>query len=65
MIEALWSVVETRMRNRYPPPTSLKQLEDLLQEKWYKIPLENVQKLYESIPRNMAVLKVKGGATPY
>jgi hypothetical protein len=33
-----WSVLETRVRNRFPPQTSLKQLEDVLQEEWYKIP---------------------------
>jgi transposase len=31
-IEALWSVLETKVRNRFPPPTSLKELEDALQE---------------------------------
>jgi transposase len=30
--ETLWSVLETRVRNRFPPPTSLKQLGDALQE---------------------------------
>jgi hypothetical protein len=63
--EPLWSVLETRVRNRFPSPTSLKQLEDVLQEKWDKIPLETVQNLYESIPRRTAaVLKTKGGPTP-
>jgi hypothetical protein len=58
--EPLWSVLETRVRNRFPPPTSLKQLEDILQEEWYKIPLETVQNLYESILRSLAaVLKAK------
>jgi hypothetical protein len=53
-------------RNRFPPPTSLKQLEDDLQEEWYKIPLKTVQNLYESIPRRIAaVLEVKGGLAPY
>jgi hypothetical protein len=28
--EPLWSVLETTVRNRFPPPTSLKQLEDVL-----------------------------------
>jgi hypothetical protein len=37
--EALWSVLETRMRNRFPLPTSLKHLEDDLQVEWYKIVL--------------------------
>jgi hypothetical protein len=58
--------LEARVRNRFPSPTSLKQLEDILQEEWYKIPLETVQNLYESIRRRIAsVLKAKGGATPY
>jgi hypothetical protein len=65
IIEPLWSVLETRVRNRFLPPTSLKQLEDVLQEEWYKIPLETVQNLHESISRRTAaVLKAKGGPTP-
>jgi hypothetical protein len=63
--EPLWSVLETTLRNIFPPPTSLKQLEDVLQQEWYKIPLESVKNLYESIPRRIAaVLKAKGGPTP-
>jgi hypothetical protein len=50
IIVPLWSVLETRMRNRFPPPTTLKQLADVFQEEWYKIPLETVQNLYKSIP---------------
>jgi hypothetical protein len=54
------------VRNRLPPPTSLKQLKEILQEQWYNIPLEIVQNLYKSIPRRTAVvLKAKGGQTPY
>jgi transposase len=29
-IESLWSVLESRVRKRFPPPTSRKQLEDVL-----------------------------------
>jgi hypothetical protein len=66
IIEPLWSVLETRVRNRFPPPTSLKGHENVLQEEWYRIPLEIVQNLYESIPRRTAaVLKAKCGPTPY
>jgi hypothetical protein len=43
--EPLRSVLETRVRNRFPPPTSLKQLEGVPQEEWYKIPLDTVQNL--------------------
>jgi hypothetical protein len=64
--ESFCSVLETRVRNQFSPPTFLKQLEDVLQEEWYKIPLETVQNLYESIPsKTAAVLEAKHGPTPY
>jgi hypothetical protein len=54
------------VRNRFPPPTSLKQLEDVLKEEWYTVPLPTVQNLYESIPRRIAaVLKAKDGPASY
>jgi hypothetical protein len=66
IIEALWSVLETKLKNSYPPPTSLKELEDVLQDEWYKIPVESVHNLYESIPRRTAaVLMAKGDPKPY
>jgi transposase InsO family protein len=66
IIEPLWSVLETRLRNRFPSPMSVKQLEDVLQEEWYNIPLETVQNLYESIPRRTAaVLHAKEGPIPH
>jgi hypothetical protein len=30
IIESFWSLLQTTMRNRFPPLTSLKQLEDVL-----------------------------------
>jgi hypothetical protein len=36
IIAPLWSGFESRVRNRVQPPASLKQLEDVLQEEWYK-----------------------------
>jgi hypothetical protein len=56
--------LETGVRNRFPTPTSLKQLEDVLHKEWYKIPLETVQNLYESTPRTAAALKAEGGPPP-
>jgi hypothetical protein len=54
------------VRNRFPSPTSLKQLEDVIQEEWYKIPPETVHNLYNSIPRRTGtILKAKGGPTSY
>jgi len=37
------------VRSRFPPPSSLKQLEDVLHEEWYSIPLQSIQNLHESI----------------
>jgi hypothetical protein len=52
------------VRNRFPPPTFVKQLEDVLQEEWYKISVVTVQNLYEYIPkRTAAVLKTTGPIT--
>jgi hypothetical protein len=51
IIEPLWSVSETSVRNRFTPPTSLKEPEEVLQEERHKIPPQTVQNLYESIPR--------------
>jgi hypothetical protein len=62
--EPFWLVLETRVRNRFPPPISLKELEDVLQKESYKI-LRTVHNLYEFIQRTAAVLNTKGGPTPY
>jgi hypothetical protein len=62
-VEPHWSVLLARVRNRFPSPTSLTQL-DVLQEEWYKIPLQTVENLCEFFLRTVAVLKAKGGPTP-
>ena len=58
IIEPLWSVLESRVRRRFPP-LSLRQLE----EDWYRIPLKSIQNLHESIPKIQAVLQADGGPT--
>jgi hypothetical protein len=63
IIKPLWSVLETRVRNRFPLPTPLKQLEDVLQEEWYKIPLDTVQNLNQSIQRRIAAVWTAEGHT--
>jgi hypothetical protein len=52
--EPHWSVFETGPRNGLPPPASLKELEEVLQEEFCKISLESVQNLYESITKRTA-----------
>jgi hypothetical protein len=60
IIEPVWSVLETGVKNRLQPPTSLKKLEDVLREEWYKTPLQTVQNLHEFIARwSQAVLKAE------
>jgi hypothetical protein len=64
--ELLWSVFDTRVRNKFPLLTTLKKLQNVLEEKCYKISLETSQNLYNSIQiRTVAVLKIKRGPTPY
>ena len=66
IIEDLWFILEKQVRSRYPPPSSLKELETVLAEEWTKISLETIQTLYEPIPRRIqAVITAKGGPTPY
>jgi hypothetical protein len=53
-------LVSFRVINWFPPIISLEQLQDILEEEWYKILLETVQNLYDSFPRRIAaVLKGK------
>ncbi|PNF18190.1 hypothetical protein B7P43_G18223, partial [Cryptotermes secundus] len=66
IIEPLWSVLESYLRARYPPPSSLTELANVLQEEWYKTPLQIIQDLYLSIPRRLQeVLQARGCPTPY
>ena len=66
IIKPLWSVVESTVRSRFPPSSSVMQPEDVLHEEWYNNPLETIQNLHESIPRRIqAVLQANGGLTPY
>jgi len=66
IIETLRSGLESRARSGFPPPSALEQLEDILHEECYSIPLETLQNLCESIPkRTQSVLQASSGPTPY
>ena len=66
IIEHLWSVLEIQVRHRIPLPLSLNELEGILTEEWFKISLETIHMLYESILwRIDAVITTRGGQTPY
>jgi len=62
--QPLWLVLGSGVRSWFPPPSSLQQLEDVLHEEWYSIPLETIQNFHESFPRRIqTVLQVNGGPT--
>ena len=66
IIEHLWCEFERQVRNGYPLPSCLKELEQVLMEEWLKIPLYEVRKLYDFIHKRIeAVQKVGGGPTSY
>ena len=53
-------------RSRENQPATLDQLWEALEEEWYRIDLQTVLKLYDSLPHRIAELKsAKGGNTSY
>lgn len=64
--ESLWSVLEATARNKFSPPKSLKQLDDFLEEEWYRFPLDVIENMCKTIPRRAAaIMKAKGGPKEY
>ncbi|GFV01704.1 transposable element Tcb1 transposase [Trichonephila clavipes] len=66
IIEHLWGYLESKLRARFPPPSTILALETALHEEWLHIPLQVVHDLYACIPRRIqSVIQSKGGPTPY
>ncbi|GFU92802.1 transposable element Tcb1 transposase [Trichonephila clavipes] len=66
IIEHLWGYLESKLRARFPPPSTISALETALHEEWLHIPLQVVHDLYASLPRRIqSVIQSKGGPTPY
>ena len=64
--EHIWDNWDKRVRQCKPPPQTLDQLCQMLQQEWRTIPRNNVRKLIESMPRRCrAVFAVRGGHTRY
>ena len=64
--EHLLDHLDKRVRQRQPPPQTLDQPCQMLQQQWRTIPRNNVRKLIESMPRRCrAVLAARGGHTRY
>ncbi|GFU64159.1 transposable element Tcb1 transposase [Trichonephila clavipes] len=53
IIEHLWRYLESKLRARFPPPSTISVLETALHEEWLHIPLQVVHDLYASIPRRI------------
>ena len=65
-IEHLWGYLKRRLAEYEHPPNGILQLWERIQEVWEGIPVEECQKLIESMPRRVqAVVKAKGGYTKY
>lgn len=65
-IENLWSYLKHELGKYKESPRTMDELWDRVQEVWTKIPVDYIQKLYESMPRRMAeVVRSRGGYTKY
>ena len=65
-IEHLWDVLGRRVRQRQPPPQSIAQLANGLQEEWLAVPQELILHLIHSMPNRInQVLVARGGHTRY
>ncbi|GFX96983.1 transposable element Tc1 transposase [Trichonephila clavipes] len=53
IIEHLWGYLESKLRARFPPPSTISALETALHEEWLHIPLQVVHDLFASIPRRI------------
>ena len=65
-IEQVWHYLKVQIGRQDTRPTSIHQLWEFVLEEWELIPLEYIQRLYESMPRRVEkVLKARGGHTKY
>lgn len=65
-IEHLWFDLEKRIRSAVPSPRNVQELQDHLTDAWHQILQTTYQHLVESMSHRVAaVLRSKGGPTPY
>ena len=64
IIEQVWTYMEKEKVKR--APVNMQQLWEVLQDIWRNIPVDFIQKLYDSFPRRVnEVCKAKGFHTKY
>ena len=65
-IEHLWDVLDRRVRRRNPPPASILELRQALQDEWQAIPIQTINNLVGSMTRRIrGAIAVNGGHTRY
>ena len=65
-IEHLWGYLKRRLADHECSSKGIYELWERVQVDWEEIPVEECQKLIESMPRRVhAVIKAKGGYTKY
>ena len=65
-IEQVWDYLKIQIGRREKQPTIIHELWKIVLEEWERIPLDYLQKLYESMPKRVqAVLKAKGAHTKF
>ena len=65
-LEHGWGFLKRRLAEYEHPPKGIIELWERIQVEWDKIPVEDCQKLIESMPRRIqVVLRAKGGPTKY
>ena len=63
--EHLWEILERRLRQRFPPPSTKHQIMEFLMEEWCHIPPIEFQTLVESMPRCIEAITARDAPTPY
>ncbi|CAG9138053.1 unnamed protein product [Plutella xylostella] len=66
LIELAWDELDRTVRDRVPPPITLRGLKDALIKEWENIPQHMLRNLVFSMPNRVeAVLRARGGNTKY
>ena len=66
LIEHVWYMVGRRLIRQGPPSPTLDALWTRIQTAWRDIPQEDIQDLFDSMPRRIETLiAAHGGFTPY
>ena len=61
-VEQVWDILGDKLKEK--KPKNLQEFEKMLQEKWKKICVLDIQNLINSMPRRVAaVIAIKGGHT--